>query len=271
LCWHFSDSPSHRQCGSLVEWAVDTVVPQQLTQQRTLLPVYIVCGDEPLLRQEACDDIRALAQQQGFSQHDVFQVDGRFNWALFHSARQPLSLFSEKKIIELRLTGKPGKAGSDALMKYIEQSPTDLCLLISGDKLDQAQQKTRWFKALEQQGAFVPIWPIRTEQLPQWLQQRAKRHALTLTADAANFLATHVEGNLLAASQTLEKLGILYSQQTSLNTDDIQAAISDQARFSVFALIDTVLAGNVQQSLRVLKRLREEGSEVEFISADQQA
>ena len=79
--------------------------PEQLKSHllKDLLPVYVVSGDEPLLAQESADAVRHEARKQGFSGREVFHGDGNFDWGSLHNEANALSLFAEKKIIELRL------------------------------------------------------------------------------------------------------------------------------------------------------------------------
>ena len=112
--------------------------PEQLKSHllKNLLPVYVVSGDEPLLAQESADAVRHEARKQGFSGREVFHGDGNFDWGSLHNEANALSLFAEKKIIEVKITnGKPGDKGSKALCElcanpnpcllYTSPSPRD--------------------------------------------------------------------------------------------------------------------------------------------------
>ncbi len=70
---------------------------------KTLAPVYLVHGDEPLLALEAADRVRAAARKRGFTEREVFEASRSFDWSEFAHAAGSLSLFSDKKLIELRL------------------------------------------------------------------------------------------------------------------------------------------------------------------------
>ena len=80
--------------------------------QRGLAPIYLIGGEEPLLLQECCDQIREAAKAQGFVERELLQVDRGFDWSELEQAAAP-SLFATQKIIDLRLrTGKPGQKGA---------------------------------------------------------------------------------------------------------------------------------------------------------------
>lgn len=241
--------------------------PEQLSAdlKRGLRPVYLVSGDETLLVQEACDAIRAAARAAGFSERQVLHAEGSFNWSELLAANSELSLFAERKLLDLRLpSGKPGDEGSKTLCAFCAATNDDTLLLITAPKLDASAKRSKWYKALESTGAVIICWPIAVEQLPGWLEARLKRAGLNADSAALELLADRVQGNLLAAAQEVEKLA-LYADQGLVTVDTITAAVGDSARFDVFALVDTALSGNAAAALRTLRGLRAEGTEAPVV------
>ena len=229
--------------------------PAQLGKhlQGTLAPIYVVCGDEHLLCQEACDAIRAATRAQGFSERQVFHVETGFDWGQLIEAGASLSLFAEKRLIELRIpNGKPGDKGAAALLDYLARPAEDTVLLISLPKLDGSTQKTKWAKALidGKDVQFLQIWPVDAAQLPQWIRQRLAQAGLSADQEAVELIAARVEGNLLAAAQEIEKLKLL-ADAGQISADTVQAAVADSARYDVFGLIDAALHGQAAHALHV--------------------
>ncbi|MDZ5604515.1 DNA polymerase III subunit delta [Pseudomonas sp. RP23018S] len=241
------------------------LAPAQLTKhlQGDLAPVYIVSGDDPLLCQEAADAIRAAARKQGFDERQVFSADANFDWGTLLQAGASLSLFAQRRLLELRLpSGKPGDKGGAALIEYCARPAEDTVLLISLPKLDASAQRTKWGKALVEGGQcqFIQIWPVDAHQLPNWINQRLAQAGLAAQRDAVDLIASRVEGNLLAAAQEIEKLKLL-AEGNQVTVETVQAAVADSARFDVFGLVDAILAGDAGHALRVLEGLRGEGVE----------
>ncbi|MFV3403003.1 MULTISPECIES: DNA polymerase III subunit delta [Pseudomonas] len=239
--------------------------PAQLNKhlQGPLAPVYIVSGDDPLLCQEAADAIRGAARQQGFDERQVFSADANFDWGNLLLAGASLSLFAQRRLLELRLpSGKPGDKGAAALLEYCANPAEDTLLLISLPKLDASAQKTKWGKALIEgnQCQFIQIWPVDAQQLPQWINQRLSQAGLSAQRDAVDLIAARVEGNLLAAAQEIEKLKLL-ADGNQITVETVQAAVADSARFDVFGLVDAILNGEAGHALRMLEGLRGEGVE----------
>lgn len=243
--------------------------PAQLGKhlQGSLAPVYVVSGDEHLLCQEACDAIRAACRQQAFSERQVLSVESGFDWGQLLEAGANLSLFAERRLLELRIpSGKPGDKGAAALLHYLARPAEDTVLLISLPKLDGSTQKTKWAKALidGKDVQFLQVWPVDAAQLPQWIRQRLSQAGLAADQEAVELIAARVEGNLLAAAQEIEKLKLL-AEDGRVTADTVQAAVADSARYDVFGLIDATLQGHPEHSLRMLEGLRGEGIEAPVI------
>ncbi|MBV1915901.1 MAG: DNA polymerase III subunit delta [Pseudomonadales bacterium] len=233
--------------------------------QKSLQPIYLICGDETLLVDEACDQIRDTAKQNGYDDRQIHQVDAQFDWQQLMVATGTLSLFSQKRTVELRLAPKqPGNDGRAALQNYAENpNPDDLWLIRCG-KLEKSTQKTKWFKAVEKAGVVMVIQPVNPNQLPNWIRQRMQIAGLKPTAEAVQMLADQVEGNLLAASQEIEKIQLL-AETPVVNGEMITEMVTNNARYSVFTLVDRTLDGQTESALRVLHGLRAESSEPQLV------
>lgn len=237
--------------------------PEQLeaTLKQGLAPIYLVSGEEPLLIQEACDQIRAAARASDFGERELYHADAGFDWTQLLSAANSLSLFADKKILEVRLpTGKPGDKGSKVLQEYAQAPSSDNLLLVVTGKLDRNVQKSKWVKALEGQGAHVQVWPVPPAQLPRWIGQRLKAAGLRADSTAIELLASRVEGNLLAAAQEIEKLKLLTSDSL-ISTELMASVVADSARYDVFGMVDKALHGDARGAAKSLQGLRVEGTE----------
>ena len=241
--------------------------PDQLTAhlQKGLRPLYTLWGDEPLLVQEAADAIRAAARAAGHTERQVHTVSGaHYNWSGLLGASQAMSLFADKQVIEIRIpSGKPGKEGSEALQRYCALNSEDTVTLVTLPRLDGTQQKSGWFTALDAAGMTLKFDPIDRKVLPQWIAQRMAVQGQRAQGGEAGqrtlaFFADRVEGNLLAAHQEIQKLGLLFPPG-ELSFEQIESAVLNVARYDVFKLGEAVLAGQVERALRMLDGLQAEG------------
>jgi len=208
---------------------------------------------------ETADLIHDYARSHGVEERNVLTVDKSFDWHSLRETGANLSLFSSRRLIELKLgEHKPGREGGAILADYAAAPPPDNILLLTCAKLDKQAQQTVWFKKLEASGIVVQIWPVEAAKLPGWIVQRARLLGKTLHREAAALIAQKVEGNLLAARQELEKLCLLVDAP-EINLKHVMNAVNDSARYDVFLLIATACMGDIEHAARMLRGLQGEG------------
>jgi DNA polymerase-3 subunit delta len=230
-----------------------------------LKPFYLIFGDEPQQKLECIEQIRQAAQGQGFDERQSLLVDSQFSWDSLIEATQTLSLFSDRQMIELELpTGKPGAEGSKVLSLLAQQLSPDVLLVIHGGKIGKDVQNTKWFKALDKHALYVPCYPLEGNALFQWMNQQMQSAGLQPSIQISQLLVDYCEGNLLAAKQEIQKLLLLYPNgKPSLK--QVEQAVVDQSRFTVFHLVDVLLAGDATKAVKMLYRLESEGVEPAII------
>ena len=227
-----------------------------------LAPAYLISGDDPLLGMEALDAIRLAARRAGFDERVQVSIErSAATWEEALGATQTRSLFANRRILEIRMPGgKPGH-GAATLLRLIAAAGDDLLLLVLTGKLDREAQNSAWVRALQERGAWLPLWPIEAARLPGWLRQRLRAAGLEATDEAIALLAGATEGNLLAARQEIDKLLLRYGSGARLDAATLAEGLSDSARFDVRALTDAIGARDAVRALRVLAGLRAEGAE----------
>ena len=242
--------------------------PEKLESElaRTLAPVYLISGDEPLTAGEAADSLRAAVRAQGYSEREVFFIE-RANasgpWDEIHAAAQALSLFASRRLIEVRIPGgKPG-TGAKVLQDLVALAGSDFVLLVITGALDWETQKAGWVQAINNAGVWVVAEDVAAARFPAWLRARAKRAGIELDDSAIAALSAHTEGNLLAAEQELKKLAL--AGVSSASAAEILASVTQSSRFDVTQLGEAVLQGDRPRALRVLAGLKAEGEEPTLI------
>ena len=243
--------------------------PEQLPAalERSLAPVYLLGGNEPLLLQECRDAIIRAAQAQDFTERDVIETSARFDWAALGETSAAPSLFATRRIIDLRLpTGKPGREGSKALLALLDSPDPDVLLLVSTGEWKAEMRKSKWARELAAAGILVEIWPVKMQQLPGWIRQRMAAAGLEADREAVGLLAELVEGNLLAAKQEIDKLA-LSGAGPRITAADVRTAVADSARIDVFRLVECVLSGQAAESLRAAAVMQRTGVAIQPVVA----
>ena len=240
--------------------------PEQLGGHldKGLASLYVVHGDG-LLAIEAADAIRAAARHRGFAEREVLMVTQSFKWDDLFLAAGNLSLFGGDKVIDLRIpSGKPGRDGGEALGRYCANLPGGTLTLISLPELDWQAKKAAWFVKLADAGVAIECIAPGIAQLPAWIVQRLARQNQTAPREALDFIATHVEGNLLAAHQEIQKLALLYPEG-EISLKDVEAAVLNVARYDVDALRDALRANDPARCARTLDGLKAEGAALPLV------
>jgi len=226
---------------------------------RELRPLYAIHGDEPLLSLEAADAIRARARAGGFSERTVLTAERGFDWNELAASAANLSLFGERKLIELRLpSGKPGTEGAQAIAAFCAKLPPDAFTLVTLPRLDRAGQSSAWFQAIEARGVVVNVFPVERPRLAEWISARLARQNQRAGPETLRFLADCVEGNLLAAHQEIQKLALLLPHG-EIDFESVREAVMNVARFDAGKLAEAMLSGDRARLARMLEGLRGEG------------
>lgn len=227
--------------------------------KKPMLPLWLVSGDEPLLVQEALAMLRAAVMAQGTAERKVFHIEGRVNWKELRQAAGTSSLFVSKRLFELRFS-KPSldKEAATMLPLCLPKQGDDLYMILSMPKLAAKTTKSKWYLQVAKQGAHVPIWPVELKKMPAWVAARMKKRGLKLTPQATEFFLSCVEGNLLAADQEITKMAVLDTNQT-WSAEAVASVLGDASRYSVFDLLDAMLAGQMKASCKMLAALQQEG------------
>lgn len=226
-----------------------------------LAPVYLLASDEPLQLQEAGDALRARARAQGFTEREVLDVEPHFDWNSLSRSGASLSLFSSRRLIELRLpTGKPDRDGAAAITEWCKAPAPDTVLMISAAQWSKKHEGA-WVRTVERAGVYVWLRAPYLEQLPAWIRARMRAKGFMPGEDAIALLVERAEGNLLAIAQEIDKLAALREGGT-VSAEDLESLGADNAVYDVFKLTDAAFGGDAARALRILNGLRAEGEDV---------
>lgn len=243
------------------------VYPDQLARQLSpLKSVYLVFGDDPWLTENCKQQIIEATRKQGFDERITLDTqDTGFQWSQVEQEFQAMSLFASRRIIELHIANaKPGTDGAAMLQQLVAHPNPDTILLLMGPKLGMDQTKTKWFKALDAQGIYLPCATPEGAQFQRWLDGRINTMELRLNRDAKAMLFNLYEGNLLAADQALKLLKLLANDK-ELTAEQLSHYFEDQSRFSVFQLSDALLENHKSRAMHMLSQLKAEGTAMPIV------
>ena len=240
------------------------MLPRELAlqlKQGKLANAYLIAGEEIILKDEAKQQLRAVAKRAGFTERVRIAPEAGFDWDSLYTELFAPSLLAEKRIVELDFREQlPNKTATPILQSFAQNPVADILLIVDLPKLEDKISKSTWFKALDKIAPTITYWPIAREQLPQWLSERAKQKNLNLTTDAARLLADYVEGNLGAGAQLIEKLELL-NPPSPINGEAVLTLLADESRFTVFDVAESMIGGDTKRALHQLQQLKADGTE----------
>ena len=234
---------------------------------KPLEKIYTIYGDEPLFIQRSIEKIRNKASEAGFTERKSIVITKDFDWSILENKSENIDMFSNKKILELKMLGiGPGISGGKAIKEYLK-APNDFqILIISAEGLDKRSSSSAWVKDLENQGTFITVLPLKNSEINQWIKQQAQKYEITITSDAASKLAEMTEGNLFATLQEIQKVSLIHPK-TEIDFKKITNSIVNSSRYEIFDLTDAFITGNRKRTIKILEYFKMEGaSELQILS-----
>ena len=239
--------------------SADALAARLAAPGAALPPVIWLHGDEPLLALEAADAVRRAACAAGYTEREVVVVDRHFKAAALASQAGALSLFAERRLVEVRFgAAKPGKEASAAVAAFARDLGDDLRLLVTSARLNGAALRSEAIGLVERAGWLVGVEPIERARLPQWVRARLAAQSQRVDDATLALLVERVEGNLLAAHQEVQKLALL-CPPGEVPFDAVRAAVLDVSRFDALDAVEAMLLGDAPRTVRALDALRAEG------------
>lgn len=214
----------------------------------------VLIGDELLLREEALDALRQAAKAQGFTERQVHHIDKQTDFAALDQGSANFSLFSSRQLIEYHFSSTPNKDGQQFLHDRAESTDPDTLCVVVLPELKRKDLETPWCRAMLDRWLWVPVQTVDVQRFPRWLQQRLQRDGLNVDDAGRELLLHWFEGNLLACSQLLAQLKLLFAEQT-IGAEQIRQVAGENARYQLFDMVDLAFNGDAARVLRMWQGL----------------
>ena len=218
---------------------------------------WVLHGQEPLLEQNLIDAFRSSWQKQEIERqrYDITSVS---DWKTVFNALNSLSLFSNQLAIEVHGNIKPDASGLKELKNYLQHNEQNLLLVVM-PKQDSSSLKTSFFQVIDANGVNVALTANYPKDRQQILAVEAQKLGIQLANDAWQWLEQHHEHNLLAAKNSLMRVADTFPNEAQIQVNHLLECLQDQSRYSTFDLSDSMIAGNLAQSIKTFQYLIESG------------
>ncbi|MFM1651570.1 DNA polymerase III subunit delta [Brevibacillus sp. B_LB10_24] len=237
---------------------------------KRIAPLYVLYGAETFLMEEFVKLLRSELIDPEYADLNVSQYDcAETPLSAILQDAETLPFLAEHRLVladnAFFLTGvkPPSKVEVDAdeLIRYLDEPAeyTAVILRVNADKLDE---RKKLVKALHQKAVVVPFQPLQAADLYGWVERRAKQYQARIERPEAMKLVERVGSDLRLLDKELEKMALYTGNQDAVITDQvIELLASRTLEQNVFALVEAVVGGQLNEAFRILYDCLKTGEE----------
>ncbi len=220
-----------------------------------LLPVYLVVGEERLLRDEVVSELRAASLAGGVAafNEDKFTA-GEADVDRVIAAARTVPMMAKRRFVLVRGAERweaPEEDSSpfDRLTQYAAAPVDSSCLVVVASKLDGRRKLAL---AARKQGFLVSCDPLDARALPSWIVERCAAKGHTIDRDVAELLAAIAGPQLSSVDDAIERLSLYVGPGSIVDGDAVSACVARVRAADTWALVDAVGARDLGRALRTL-------------------
>lgn len=231
-------------------------------------PLYLLFGEESFLTERAKEEIIEAVVPEGFRDFNLNLFDGAdCDVARVRDALETLPMMSPNRLVVLVNSHQLKDKEWDVLQPLIEKPHQGTVLVCVSAKVDR--RKKHWKKLLEAGVALECKRPY-DNQIPEWIDFLAKRHAIEFDQEASAALQQVVGANLSDLDGEIRKLSIYCGGKQAVSktearktvrasVDDVMKVASRVKIESVFDFADAVGKSDRARALYCLANLLDQG------------
>ncbi|MGH7269687.1 MAG: DNA polymerase III subunit delta [Polyangiaceae bacterium] len=220
-----------------------------------LLPIYVVAGEEQLLRDQVVAELRAASLAGGVAafNEDKF-AGGEIDVDLVIAAARTVPMMAPRRFVLVRSPEKwdaaeTGESPFDRLAEYAAAPVDSTCLVVVAMKLDG---RRKFASTARKRGFLVACDPIDSRALPGWIVDRcaAKRNAID--RDVAELLAALVGPDLSPVADAVERLSLYAGPGAAIDESAVGICVARVRTADTWALVEAVGARDMARAMRTL-------------------
>ena len=221
----------------------------------TLLPVYLVVGEDELKRRTVLDRLRKRLERRGDIAFNSDEFDGAVaTGEAVVAACNTVPFASDVRLVQVDAADKLKKADADALIDYLgDPSPTTVLALVA----TKLAKNTRLYKAVAKHGksAVIDCSPIKRSELPRTVRSMAVTHGFTMTDGAARALVAQVGESTVALDNELKKIAVAHRGNDPVSEHEVLEMVARTAEVKPWEFVDAFSARNAPKALWCLGRM----------------
>jgi DNA polymerase-3 subunit delta len=236
----------------------------QRAQKGELLPVYLLLGEERLLRDQALDAIVKGALAGGLAEFNTDKFSaGEADVEKVIAATRTVPMMAKKRVVLVRSVerwdsakdsgddddGKTTSAPLDRLAEYAKEPIDSTCLILLATKLDGRRKLVTLAK---KQDFVVECASLHPRELPAWIKARAKEKGHAIDGDVAALIAEISGPDLSTLDDVLERLSLYVGAGNEITEAAVSVCVTRVNLADTWNLVDAARAKDLAAILTIL-------------------
>ncbi|MFQ5657958.1 MAG: DNA polymerase III subunit delta [Candidatus Methylomirabilales bacterium] len=229
-----------------------------------MAPVYLLLGDQALLREEFLSRLLSVLLPPELQAFNLDVLSGSEARGADLAVRcRTLPVLSARRVIVVKEVDRLRTEAGEAMLTYLDAPSPTTCLICVAHELDT---RSRLVQRIDRVGKILrftlPRQPDECRRwCQQWIRERAKRHGKTLNPDAELLLFSLQGPDLLRLGHEVDKLCLFVGDEQNIELDAVEAVVGEGRMREIFELTGAVSRRDREGALFCLRRLLELGEE----------
>jgi len=218
-------------------------------------PAYLFVSTEPLLLNEAVDNLRDRAvpmESRDLNYLVMYGWDAEIGTVI--EFLQTMPFLADRRMLVIREIQK--FPDWKKLLDYLKDPNPVSCLVMTSSEL---RKKDAAYRSISKHSTVSELKKPYTNALPGWVVKRFSEAGKTIDHDLARLLVMIAGSDLSSLSTEVQKVVLHAGERDVIEKADLDASLPGGVE-TIFSLLDAIGDGDGPQAMICLKRLMESGA-----------
>ena len=226
--------------------------------------VYLFTGPEELNKREALEALRRALLPAGLEALNEVRLENAGAQAVIDAA-VTMPVMCERRLVIVRdwpllMKGKAKNEEEDTklFLEWLKDVPDSCCIVFY--MVQEVDGRKKLASALKKLPGYVEFTHLSGALLLKWCAQQLKPYGKKISQQALDEMTMMAGSDLTRLSGELKKLADYTGDAEEIAIEDVRRIVSPTPEYSVFTILDHLLAGNLAQAGQVVESLIQNGS-----------
>lgn len=223
--------------------------------------LYLFYGQEEYLKKYYLERIESSLLTEDLKTLNKVVMEGKLEVGKIVDNCETLPVFAEKRLVIVKNSGffksKKGKgegaqssAGSNALLKCLQDVPSHTCLVFYEAEIDKRMKQL--LDAFKNNGLVVEFPYSKPDELVRWVIRRFKASGKDIDMSAASMIVENCEQGMTEIGNEIDKLIDFTANRELIKQEDVEAVCTKSIKSRIFDLTDAISEKNGTKALKVV-------------------